>query len=307
MEVYISSTIIPVLLLSIIFGISYFKHYLSKKRRKKLKDSIEEEDNERVNIKVPLVSNRTKHPDFNVFKHRGTFFRVGIASALAFTFMAFSWTTYDIEPYEYSVDDFIDPHEIIEPPITNYPKPKPPPPPPPIVVEVPDEIEVEPVELIDLSIEADDEVLIEMEAPIADEEVIAPPPPPPPEDDGPEDIEVIVEQMPRFPGCNTGSREEKNKCSAKKLIDYLYKNLRYPNVARDNAIEGRLYVQFVVNKDGSISDAEVVRDIGGGCGKEALKVVNDMNLLPERWTPGKQRGRKVRVKYTLPVTFKLSN
>jgi protein TonB len=64
-------------------------------------------------------------------------------------------------------------------------------------------------------------------------------------------------------------------------------------------------VQFVVEKDGKITDANVVRDIGAGCGEEALRVVNSMNSMGEKWTPGKQRGKSVRVQFTLPVSFKL--
>ena len=115
-----------------------------------------------------------------------------------------------------------------------------------------------------------------------------------------------MEQKPRFPGCeNSGGNKEKEACATKKMLEFLYKNIKYPSIAKENGIEGTAVIQFVVEKDGSISDTRVVRDVSGGCGKEALRVVDMMNSMPEKWTPGKQRGRAVRVQYNLPVKFKL--
>ncbi|MBL0111112.1 MAG: energy transducer TonB [Saprospiraceae bacterium] len=103
-----------------------------------------------------------------------------------------------------------------------------------------------------------------------------------------------------------GSMDEKKKCADEKMLQYLYKNIKYPNIAKENGVQGRCVVTFVVEKDGRITDAKVVRDIGGGCGEEALRVVNSMNEMGERWKPGKQRGNAVRVQFNLPVTFKLN-
>lgn len=85
------------------------------------------------------------------------------------------------------------------------------------------------------------------------------------------------------------------------MIKYMQQNLRYPTNARENNIEGRVYVQFVVNEDGSIGNAIVKRGIGGGCNEEALRVVMSM----PKWKPGMQNGRPVKVYYTLPITFML--
>ena len=89
------------------------------------------------------------------------------------------------------------------------------------------------------------------------------------------------------------------------MLQYIYKNLKYPAIARENGVSGTVVIQFVVGKDGSVKDAELKRDIGAGCGEAALKVINAMNNLPQKWTPGKQRGRSVPVYFTLPVKFKL--
>jgi protein TonB len=98
-----------------------------------------------------------------------------------------------------------------------------------------------------------------------------------------------VEQQPSFPG---GEAE---------LYKYLANNIQYPDVAKNNNITGRVYLTFVVEKDGTIANAKILRDIGGGCGAEALRVVNSM----PKWTPGKQRGQAVRVQFNLPVSFDL--
>ena len=86
------------------------------------------------------------------------------------------------------------------------------------------------------------------------------------------------------------------------MLEFLAQNINYPTIARENRVEGMVVIQFVVEKDGSISNARVVRDIGAKCGEEALRVVNTM----PRWNPGKQRGRAVRVQFTLPVRFVLA-
>lgn len=113
----------------------------------------------------------------------------------------------------------------------------------------------------------------------------------------------IVEEMPRFPGCeNAGlSKKEKQDCATEQLLDFLSKNMRYPSIARENGIQGTVVVRFVIERDGSISNPEVIRDIGGGCGAEALRVVKSM---PD-WLPGKQQGQAVRVQFHLPVKFNL--
>jgi protein TonB len=102
-------------------------------------------------------------------------------------------------------------------------------------------------------------------------------------------IFTVVEEMPSFPG---GEEE---------LFKYLQRNIKYPAIARENGISGRVYVTFVVDKDGKIKDAKILRGIGGGCDEEALRVVRNM---PE-WKSGRQNGRPVQVQYNLPVNFTL--
>ena len=99
----------------------------------------------------------------------------------------------------------------------------------------------------------------------------------------------VVEEMPEFPG---GMAE---------CLKFIGKNIKYPTIAQENGVQGRVIIQFVVNQDGSIVDPVVMRSVDPYLDKEALRVIK---MMP-KWKPGKQRGKPVRVKYTVPVTFKL--
>jgi len=120
-------------------------------------------------------------------------------------------------------------------------------------------------------------------------------------DDGPF---TIVQDMPRFPGCEDieGTQDEKKRCAEQKMLEFIYRNITYPTVARENGIEGMVVVSFVVETDGSLSDIMILRDLGGGCGKESVRVVSEM----PNWIPGKDKGEPVRVQFNLPVRFKLT-
>ena len=151
----------------------------------------------------------------------------------------------------------------------------PPPPKPPVPVEVPDD-EVLEDEALNL------DAFLDLDAPIRD----APPPPPPAEEEVEEEPEifVIVEQMPELIG-GLGSIQSK---------------INYPEIAKKAGVEGRVIVQFVVDESGSVVDPQVVRGIGAGCDEEAIRAVRQA-----KFTPGKQRGKPVKVKMSLPITFKL--
>ena len=116
-----------------------------------------------------------------------------------------------------------------------------------------------------------------------------------------------MEQMPRFPGCENeaGDDKAKKQCADKKMLEFIYKNIKYPAIARENGVEGTTVIRFVVKKDGTVDAAEIVRDIGAGRGAEAKRIVELMNQKGLKWTPGKQRGRSVPVYFNLPVKFRL--
>jgi TonB family protein len=118
----------------------------------------------------------------------------------------------------------------------------------------------------------------------------------------------IVDQMPRFPGCeDKKTSEEKEKCSFEKLSKYIASNLKYPKVAREKGIEGKVIARFIVSKKGNVEDIEILEDIKHGCGTEVSRILESMNNMSEKWIPGKNKGKNVNVYMTLPVIFKLSD
>ena len=119
--------------------------------------------------------------------------------------------------------------------------------------------------------------------------VAAPPPPPAPKPEVATKVFDVVEEMPSFPG-GQGA-----------LMQYLASNIKYPVVAQENGVQGRVIVSFVVERDGSISDVKVARSVDPSLDREAQRVVKSM----PKWKPGKQNGSAVRVKYTVPVVFRL--
>jgi TonB family protein len=105
------------------------------------------------------------------------------------------------------------------------------------------------------------------------------------------DVLTVVDVAPTFPGGD------------EKLYEFLGENMIYPAEAKEKGIEGIVYVNFIVEKDGSLSNARILRDIGGGCGEEVLRVVS---IMPP-WNPGKQKGEVVRVNFNFPVKLSLSS
>ena len=128
-----------------------------------------------------------------------------------------------------------------------------------------------------------------IEAVRSDIATVAPPPPPAPKPEVSTKVFDVVEEMPSFPGGNGA------------LMSYLNGNTKYPVVAQENGVQGKVIISFVVERDGSISDVKVARSVDPSLDREAQRVVKSM----PKWTPGKQNGQTVRVKYTVPVVFRL--
>lgn len=117
----------------------------------------------------------------------------------------------------------------------------------------------------------------------------------------------VVEEMPRFPGCESldTTVQFKQQCAQQSLLRFIYQNIRYPYSAREKGVEGTVVIGFVVEKDGSITHPKILKEIGEGCGLEAIRVVNLMSEYKILWTPGKSKNQPVRVEFNLPVRFKL--
>jgi len=120
-------------------------------------------------------------------------------------------------------------------------------------------------------------------------------------------IYPVAEESPRFPGCEQldTTITFKAQCAQASLLNFMYSNIQYPLAARQENIEGTVVTSFVVEKDSTISNIELVKDIGGGCGEAVLRVVNAMNEVGVRWVPGKMNGRPVRTQFNLPIRFRL--
>lgn len=224
-----------------------------------------------------------KSPKADLEKRRGLFLEIGLVVILGIALIAFNVRSYDKEVKEVNMriaDDAID-ADIIQ---TEQQEPPPPPPEEPeqvvtdlTVVENDQELtnEVGIINAEDKANKAQEEfhnVVVEEE-----------------EEEEEEEVFLVVEEDPEFPG------------GIEALSHFIADNIKYPQLAKENNITGRVYVTFVVEKDGSVGQVKILRDIGGGCGAEAVRVVKSM----PKWKPGKQRGKSVRTQFNLPVNFDL--
>lgn len=209
------------------------------------------------------------------------FTEIGLVIGLALMLFAFEWKTYEksvIEVTSRQVENVSE--DII--PITEQ-KVKPPPPAP---VK-----QVVKINIVDDNITVDEDITIDVEANENTQVEAYVAPVKSEEEESAEEAQIfmVVESMPEYPGGEPA------------LYSYLAENIKYPQMAKESGIQGRVFVTFVVERDGSVTDVRVLRGIGGGCDEEAIRVVEGM----PKWTPGKQRGKSVRVQYNLPVKFTL--
>ena len=214
-----------------------------------------------------------KNPKICIERKRGLFFQIGLVITLLAVLVAFEWKSYEKTDYslgQLQMDDLED--EMI--PITRQEeKPPPPPPPPPEIIEiVEDEVEIE-NELEVEETDTDENEFIEQE-----------------EEEDSDEVFMVVEQMPVFPGGDLG------------LMKFIQKNTKYPPIAKENDITGKVYVSYVVNKKGKVTNVKVARSVDRYLDAEAVRVVK---LLPYS-SAGKQRGKPVNVQYTIPINFTLN-
>lgn len=229
-----------------------------------------------------------KNPKADLNKDRNLYFVIGLTLVLGVTWGAIEYKTYEKVFDLAALDMLEDDDEDI--PITEQlktPPPPPPPPPAPEVIEVvEDEEEVE--ETVIESTETDqDEIIIEE---IEVEEEF-------------EDIDVpfaVIEDVPIFPGCESVAKSQRRACFQDKINQHIRRNFRYPEIAQEMGIQGRVYVNFIIDKDGSITNIRM-RGPDKNLENEAQRIIS---RLPQM-TPGKQRGRAVRVPFSIPITFRL--
>ncbi len=222
-----------------------------------------------------------KTPKADLENKKVFFMEIGLVIALALTLVAFEWKSYEKESVNLITRVAEDvPEEMVE--ITQQNQPPPPAPPPQqtsIIQIVENDVQID--DDLDIDVEADQTTEMQKYVPVEEHK-----------DEEQEEAQIftVVESMPSFPG------------GEEARIKYLNDNIKYPQMARESGIQGRVFVTFVVERDGSVTDVKVLRGIGGGCDEEAVRVIQNM----PKWIPGKQRGKPVRVQFNMPILFKLN-
>ncbi len=222
-----------------------------------------------------------KSPKADLENKKSVFMQIGLVVTLAIVLIAFEWTTTDVDASQFEMVEELEAEEEIMP-ITRQEEVKPPPPPPPPKVAdvlniVEDDVELdEELDIEDTEMEENTEIDF---SDLAMEEEES--------DDAP--VFFIVEDMPEFPGGEEALRK------------YIAQSVKYPVIAQENGIQGRVYVSFVVNTKGKVTDVKIARGVDPNLDKEAIRVVQAMPA----WKPGKQRGKAVKVSYTVPINFVL--
>ncbi len=230
-----------------------------------------------------------KNPGADLEQQRSLFWLFGCALALLVVIFLIERKSYDrsvtdLGELEVATDD-----EII--PITQRelaPPPPPPPPPPEVIEVVEDDVELE--DELDLQSTETDETeeveVIEVEEEVSDEPLNF----------------MVVESVPVFPGCEDAvTNDEKRACFQKEIIRFVTRNFKFPELARQMGVGGKVFVQFVIEKDGSISNVQVARGVEESIDQEAVRVVKSLPKV----RPAKQRGKPVRMSFTLPINAKL--
>ena len=232
-----------------------------------------------------------KNEKVDLSKNSSLYFVIGLSLILLISWQTIEWKTYDKSLYGYealNVEDDDDEEIPITEQIKTPPPPPPPPPPAPEIIEVvEDEEEVE--ETVIESTETNEDEIIEVEEVEIEEEF--------------DDVDVpfaVIEDVPIFPGCEKVKKSERRNCFQDRMNKHIRKNFRYPEIAQEMGIQGRVYVNFIISKDGSITNIRM-RGPDKNLEKEAQRIISKLPTM----IPGKQRGRAVRVPFSIPITFRL--
>lgn len=223
-----------------------------------------------------MEAKKTESADLT--KKSGFFMSIGLVITMIFTVTAFEWKQYDDGLVDLGGKNMNTFEETMEVPPTDIPPPPPPVVQTPQVVEVPDEEEIKEEIKINLDVEVTDATKIEQIVIQAEQ----------PKEESDEIFNIVEE-----------SATPKGGMAA--FYKFVSDKIKYPPQARRMGIEGRVFVEFVILKDGTLSEVRAIKGIGAGCDEEAVRIVQSSPA----WNPGKQRGKPVRQRYTLPIIFKL--
>ena len=226
-----------------------------------------------------------KNPKVDLAKNSALYLAIGLCLVLFLSWKMVEYKSYEKESVDIGMLT-VDDDDEEEVPLTEQLKTPPPPPPAPQIIEVvEDEEDVE--ETVIESTETTQEEVIE-EVEVLEEEV---------------DVDVpfaIIEDVPLFPGCERVKKSERRKCFQEKLDKHVLKNFRYPEIAQEMGVQGRVFVTFVIDRDGTITGIRT-RGPDKNLEKEAARIIGKLPNM----TPGKQRGRAVRVPFSYPINFRL--
>lgn len=230
-----------------------------------------------------------KNPKADLTRNSSLYFLIGLVAILFISWRAIEWKKYDTSSsLQYTMNIEQEAEEEI--PITEQVKTPPPPPPAPEVIEVvEDEAEVEETVIESTETTQEEKIVEVKEVEVAEEDV---------------DVDVpfaIIEDSPVFPGCENVAKDKKKDCFQEKMQQHISKNFRYPEVAQEMGIQGRVNVVFTIDKDGSITNIRT-RGPDKNLEAEAKRIIEKLPKM----NPGKQRGKPVRVPFSIPITFRLN-
>jgi protein TonB len=221
-----------------------------------------------------------KNPNADIDKKKPALFMLGGVAALAFVLVLGEYTSAEVtySQNKKKADKALEMEEVLEIPNSTPPPPPPPPPPPVLLTNVEVTKDEKKVNEDVVVVNNEDNEKVEIVEIKVEEKVVV------------DEVFDVVEEQPEYPG---GTQE---------LYTFIGKNFKYPEMARAANVQGKVYVSFVVGKDGSIEDVKILRGLGSGLDEEAARVVK---MMP-KWKAGKQRGKEVKVRYNLPIVCKLS-
>ncbi|MGX1928886.1 energy transducer TonB [Flagellimonas sp. 2504JD4-2] len=233
-----------------------------------------------------------KNPKLELKKNSTLYFLIGLTVILLLAYVAVEWKSYYKTPEIAENLGTPDVLEEILPPVIKLPPPPPPPKiqAPPIIEVVPDDEEITETVIESNEPDQDTEIMDVEDVDFAEEPI-----------DEIIHFEVI-EDVPVFPGCEVEtSKEERKACFEQMLLKHIRRTFRYPEIAQEMGVQGRVHMRFIIQKDGSIGNVEVMRSPDKNLSKEATRIISKLPKM----TPGKQRGTPVKVPFSIPITFKL--
>jgi protein TonB len=216
----------------------------------------------------------------NLENKKGYFFLIGLLISLGTVLLAFEWRQPPPKPVELGTLSFVEPDVLYIPPTTNYEKPMPPKVVVPEIFKLVDNNSETEMDLNAFNTEPDESIIDFNQLVFKPKEN---------QNDKEEEIFLFVEQMPEFPGGDIALRQ------------YLASAVKYPVIAQENNIQGKVYVSFVIDETGNIASVDLLRGVDVSLDNEALRVVRS---LP-KWKPGKQGGKPVKVRFSVPIHFEL--